>query len=654
MKELAVFPFVRPAELDKPQDQPHPVVVIGGGLSGLSLALDLARRGIKVTVLDDDNTVGVRGLASRGMVWAQRTLDIFDRWGVAEKITGKGVRWNVGRVLCQDQPVTSFVLQEQPDMHHNGFANLQQYYLEEFLVHALQEEPLAEIRWLNKVTGIEQIAGQDGEPEKVRLQVNTPEGDYSTEALWVVACDGASSPTRSMLGLAPEVFDRTDDRWIIIDVILRNASWPEERWTWLNASGNQGRAVWRHKMADDTWRLDFQLHPDEDAQQALTESAMRERVNKLVGETLDFDIAWHGVWAYRHECLPSLRHQRVLFSGDAAHLVAPFGARGGNGGVQDGDNLGWKLALVLQGQARAELLDTYDHERKHAAMENIRQARRSSRFVYPAAGSSASMWRDTIIALAREHDVPARMVNTGRLCMPAIYPPSTLVHAGHALAGCALPNVVIRKASATQSAQNLHGVLGPWFTALVFAESLPAWAQQANAENISQNSQSSPRTQPLLRWVAVGEHCDAAGREALQRQLKASIQPVAADAQIWLIRPDQHVMQVAGGDTSTPVTEPQITQWLAQALQPEVGKAATLPQQHSAPACLGNGQQQLDDTLEYLVALTEQCSLQEQRDRLAQLSLLLIERLSDAASANEAVRQIVGSRQSQPLALAIP
>lgn len=636
MKELAVFPFVRPRELDIPREEPHAVIVIGAGLSGLSLALDLARRGVRVVVLDDDNTVGVRGLASRGMVWAQRSLDIFDRLGVAERITGKGVRWNVGRVLCQDRPVTSFVLQEQPDMRHNGFANLQQYYLEEFLVEALQREPLAEIRWLNKVVGLAQ--GEGDQVGEVRLQVQTPEGDYETEAAWVVACDGAGSPVRHMLGLSPEVHDRTEDRWIIIDVMLRGAQWPEERWTWLNASGNRGRAVWRHKMADDTWRLDFQLHPDEDPAEALTEAAMRERVLRLVGEPLEFDIAWHGVWAYRHECLDRLRHGRVLFSGDSAHLVAPFGARGGNGGVQDGDNLAWKLALVLRGQAGEELLDTYSDERKSAALENIRQARRSSRFVYPAGDASASLWRDAIIALAGAHEVPACMVNTGRLCMPAVYAPSRLVQAGHALAGRALPNVVLRRAAEGEAPQSLHGLLGPWFTALHFGDALP---EEARAQS-----------HPLLRWVAVGPHCDTAGREALLRQLGAMQDEAAGNgAQTWLVRPDQHVMAVR--DAAQGLAG--IRQMLEQALH-------MLPEQHAAgrrqpdmaPREKGSRQQQLDDALEHLVALTARCTVEEQRDRLAQLALLLIERGGDLDAVRQASREIVESRTRQSLALAIP
>ena len=544
---LPTYAFRHPAELDRPQPAPYPVVVVGAGLTGLSTALDLVRRGIAVTVLDDDNTVGVRGLASRGMVWAQRTLDIFDRLGVAERIVSKGVRWNIGRVLCRDVPVTSFTLQEQPDVRHAGFANLQQYYVEQFLVEALQNEPLADLRWLNKVTSLRQLA--DG----VELEVGTPEGSYRTRAQWVVACDGANSHLRACLSLAPQVYDRSEDRWIIIDVIVHNQDWPEERWTWLDAGANGGRAVWRHKMADDTWRLDFQLGSDEDAEAAATPEAMRRRVQALLGTEVAFDIAWSGAWGYRHECLDQLRCGRVIFAGDAAHLVAPFGARGGNGGIQDADNLGWKLALHLQGHAGEALVDSYCRERRHAALDNIRQARRSSRFVFPADHAAVLPWRDAIIALAPTHALAARMINTGRLSAPCVYGESALVRAGHMSAGAALPNVLLSPGGAgAPSGATLHGLLGPWFTALVMADRVP-------------DRRAVQDQHPLLKWVPIAAHCDAAGRQAVARQLGTD----ADDGSVWLIRPDQHVMSVSKNAQAADAAA-----WLRQALAASVEESS--------------------------------------------------------------------------------
>jgi len=629
MKNLPVYPYIKPPELDGGTLASWPVVVVGAGLSGLALALDLARRGVRVLVLDDDNTVGVRGLASRGMVWAQRTLDILDRLGVADVLVEKGVRWNLGRVLCRDVCVTTFKLQEQPDLHHNGFVNAQQYYLESFLVDALQREPLAELRWLNRVESV--VQDEDG----ATLTVQTPDGTYTCRAQWLAACDGAHSRVRASLGLHPQVFDHApkrkpgrarraqarqsfdggEDRWIIIDIVLRDSEWPAERWTWLDAGSNRGLGVWRHKMADDTWRLDFQLHPDEDAEVAGAEPAMRQRVWDLLGEKVEFDIAWHGVWAYRHECLEQLRHGKVLFVGDSAHLVAPWGARGGNGGIQDADNLGWKLALLIQGKTDARILDSYSVERKLAAMENIRQARRSSRFVYPAPHPEVKLWRDAVLALAPEHAFAARMVNTGRLSAPAIYPDSALAHAASPHGGRALANVVLHQSPALP----LHRLLGPWFTALVFADHLPAAVHDT----------------PLLSWVAVGAHCDAQGRAALARQLGVQVQ-----GEVWLIRPDQHVLATWGALSA------DLHAKIEACVRAALSQDAVATQTHAGVPpdagafSLQSVQQQHDDLFERLLGVTNVADGQLREARLAQLVLLLMEALGDIARVHAVVADI--------------
>ncbi len=335
---------------------------------------------------------------------------------------------------------------------------------------------------------------------------------------------------RTALGIVPRLHDRTEDRWIIIDVILRSGERPEERWTWLDASANDGRAVWRHKMADDTRRLDFQLAPNEDPAVVTTESAMRERVAKLVGPDVAFDIAWSGAWGYRHECLDDLRRGRVLFVGDAAHLVAPFGARGGNGGIQDADNLGWKLALHLQGLAGEAVLDSYGHERKHAALENIRQC--TPVFALRLPGGT-QLGR----AVARRHHRAGAGPRLGRPHDQHRAP----LHTRH------LPRV---GACSRHACTNRRG-----------ASECGALQRRPRRVAAAHDAASDPR--PLVHRigargraalaacsasaVALGRRRTAlrrAGRAALARQLS---RPADAGA-VWLIRPDQHVMAVLSID----------------------------------------------------------------------------------------------------------
>lgn len=199
-----------------------------------------------------------------------------------------------------------------------------------------------------------------------------------------------------------------------------------ERWTWVNAPFNGGRAVWQHMMADNVWRLDYQLDPDTDADSVADPAIAAERVRAHLGPDVSFELVWVGPWAYRTQLLDRFRADRVLFAGDAAHVMSPFGARGGNSGIQDAENLGWKLALVLKGLATPSLLDSYDAERRAAAAENIRVTSRTARFLAPQSGFERKM-RSALLELATEHPFARGIVNTGRLSVPNAYDPSDII-----------------------------------------------------------------------------------------------------------------------------------------------------------------------------------------------------------------------------------
>ena len=232
---IPTYAYRRAPEQDGARHR-HAVAVVGGGLVGLTLAVDLAQRGVPVVVLDDDDTVGVRGAASRGVCYARRSLEIFDRFGIYERIAAKGATWRVGRVMRDADCLYTFALPDGADRKHPPFVNLQQYYVEQFLAERLADFPRAEIRWKNEVVAAS--AGPDG----VALAVNTPDGPYTVEADWAVACDGANSPMRRHLGVATES-RATDDTWLIVDFWL-GIDLPNERTVWIEAADNDGRAVW--------------------------------------------------------------------------------------------------------------------------------------------------------------------------------------------------------------------------------------------------------------------------------------------------------------------------------------------------------------------------------------------------------------------------
>ena len=419
---LPEYPFVAPPELATGEVRRYPIVIVGGGITGLSLACALASQGVEAILLDEDNTVGVKGASSRGICYAQKTLEIFKRLGIYERIAAKGVQWSVGRTFAGEDEVYSFDLRQQHThslSQQPPFINIQQFYIEGFLVEQIQalnaRKPRIALRWSNRITAFAQNS------EFVTLSITTPAGDYKLEAEHVIDCTGSRSPFRAWCG-ASVTAKKGDDRWCIADVRFRDAP-PVERHTWIEAPFNDKRAVWQHLMADGVWRIDYQMAPNCDPEEVSREDVVRARLNAQFKRELGKDeceIVWVGPYAYRSECLDELRHGRVFFAGDSAHVVSPFGARGGNSGVQDADNLAWKLAAVLQGRAGPGLLDSYHRERHEAAQQNVLVTNRTARFLRPADGAER-LFRSAALGLARQHPFARQLVNTGRMSVPNSY-----------------------------------------------------------------------------------------------------------------------------------------------------------------------------------------------------------------------------------------
>ena len=408
------LPYVRSADQDVAPPAHHRVIVVGAGPVGLTLAIDLARQGVAVVVLDDDCRLSV---GSRAICFAKRTLEIWDRLGVGQRMVDKGVSWNVGKVYFQDGLVYAFDLLPESGHHRPAFINLQQYYCEGYLHEAAAALPDVDLRWKNRVVAAET------RPDHVLLTVDTPEGPYRLQADYVVACDGSRSPLRAMLGLESRgrVFR---DRFLIADVRM-SAAFPAERWFWFDPPFHRNQSVLLHMQPDNVWRIDFQLGWDVDPEQEKKREKVVPRIKALLGEDTRFELEWVSVYTFACQRMERFRHGRVIFAGDAAHGVSPFGARGANSGVQDVDNLGWKLALVLAGNAPERLLDSYGAEREFAADENILNSTRSTDFITPKSAVSRT-FRDAVLRLARDHPFARRLVNSGRLSVPATLSQSAL------------------------------------------------------------------------------------------------------------------------------------------------------------------------------------------------------------------------------------
>ncbi|WHZ10627.1 MAG: FAD-dependent oxidoreductase [Burkholderiaceae bacterium] len=420
---LPEYPFERPPELDSDALLRHKVIVVGGGITGLTLGCALARLGLDAVLLDEDNTVGVKGASSRGICYTQKSLEIFQRLGIYERIAGRGIQWSVGRTFAGKDEVYSFDLREQSNFNLSTqppFINIQQFYIEGFLVERIYELGHVQLRWKSRVIAFEQ------NDDFVTLTVETPAGNYRVAADYVIDATGANTQFHRWCGATMQV-KRGDDRWCIADVRFSKHP-PVERYTWIEAPFNENRSVWQHLMADGVWRIDYQMAPNSDPAAVSREDVVRERLRHQFGDDTQIEIVWVGPYAYRSQCLDRLRLGRVFFMGDTAKVVSPFGARGGNTGIADADNLAWKLAAVLRGQADPALLDSYNDERHEAAQQNVLVTNRTARFLRPADGIER-LFRTAAIGLARQHPFARSLINTGRMAVANSYTESRICEA---------------------------------------------------------------------------------------------------------------------------------------------------------------------------------------------------------------------------------
>jgi 3-(3-hydroxy-phenyl)propionate hydroxylase len=386
----------------------HSVVVVGAGPVGLSLAIDLAQRGQKVVLLDDADRIGE---GSRAICFSKRSLEFWDRLGVGDRMVDKGVVWSVGKIFHGASQLYQFNLLAEPGHKRPAFINLQQFYAEAYLVDRVEELPAIDLRWRNKVTALE--SRNDG----LALTIATSDGAYKIHAEYVIACDGARSSLRQMVGaeFSGQMFE---DQFLIADVKM-TAAFPTERWFWFDPPFHAGRSALLHKQPDDIWRIDLQLSRDADPHVEKQPENVRPRIARMIGHD-KFDFEWISLYKFQCRRMDRFVHGRVIFAGDSAHQVSPFGARGANSGLEDAENLAWKLDRVLRKKSPASLLESYHVERSAAADENIRESTRSTDFMAPSSPQEARL-RHAVLSLAKETEFGKRMVNGGRLSVPSVY-----------------------------------------------------------------------------------------------------------------------------------------------------------------------------------------------------------------------------------------
>lgn len=442
-----------------------PVLIAGGGPVGLTLAALLAEQGIASLTIEADSGYCA---GSRAICISRRSQEILGWVGADVPLVEKGLSWTGGRSYFRDREVLHFEMPTDPLQRYAPMVNIQQYYVEEYAHRATQRHPgRAQVAWSSRVTGVRElgdgaevtILGEDGKSSVVRAD-------------WVVACDGGRSTVRELLGLTLSG-TQYEGRYVIVD-IEQASQRPVERLAWFDPPSNPGSTLLMHRQPDNVWRIDYQIRDNEDPAEAVKPENVLPRVQShldMIGETAPWKPLWISIYNAKCLTLDSYRHGRVLFAGDAGHLVPIFGVRGLNSGLDDAGNLAWKLAWVLRGHAGDQLLDTYSRERVYATRQNIAYGAKSTEFMAPP-DYGFRLLRDATLRLALRDPNVRGLINP-RQSSPISYEGSPLnCPDGAPGDGAAAPGQPAPEALITRDGQPTHlsSLFGRGFVALVLGD----------------------------------------------------------------------------------------------------------------------------------------------------------------------------------------
>lgn len=502
-----------------------PVLIAGGGPVGLTLAALLAQYGIaSLTVeADDDYCSG-----SRAICISRRSQEILSWAGADQPLVATGLPWTGGRSYYRDREVLHFEMPHDPLQRYAPMVNIQQYAVEEYAHQAMQRYPgLATLQWSARVAGLRT------HPDGVDVDIDTGGQRQTVRADWLIACDGGRSTVREAMGLKLEGM-QYEGRYVIVD-IEQASSRPVERLAWFDPPSNPGSTLLMHRQPGNVWRVDYQIRDDEDPDEAVKPENVLPRVQShldMIGETAPWKPLWISVYNAKCLTLNQYRHGRVLFAGDAGHLVPIFGVRGLNSGLDDAGNLAWKLAWVLKGQAPDNLLDSYSVERVHATWQNLAYGAKSTEFMAPP-DFGFRLMREAALRLALADDSVRSLINP-RQSAPISYDTSPLnlrdgaPQASPAVApGQPAPDARLQDGD---TPRYLSECFGDGFVMLSVS---PGHALANELDALAASTQDAPHP---LRVVRIGDY----GWDDAQGQLRQRFG--AADGAVYLMRPDGYVL----------------------------------------------------------------------------------------------------------------
>ncbi|OWY09904.1 monooxygenase [Thioclava sp. F42-5] len=492
------------------------VAIVGAGPVGMTAALALAKEGIASVLFDAKASFND---GSRAICVARQSFYILDRIGAVAPFLEKALGWTTGRSFYRGRQILEFDMPDSPREKYRPMYNIQQQFIEQYLSEAIEREPLIEARWQSEVTGIEDTS--DG----VTLTVRDPKGGYDMAADWVLAADGARSPTRKMRGLRLKG-ENYEGRYVIADVQM-NHDYPTIRRALFDPDCRRGGTVLVHKQPDNIWRIDYQLRDDESTEAAMAEGEVRRSVAAVLadlGHDGAWELEWWSVYSANTLALDDYRDGRVFFIGDSAHIVPIFGVRGLNNGLADAQNIAWKLARVIAGRAPEGLLDSYTPERRGATLDVFANASKSARFMTPPTEGWRLM-RNAALSLALTHPFAGELANP-RQMTPYTYADSPIVlpdesgFEGGPVPGAALPEARVGDGF-------LSDILGPGFNLLTFNPELEGLAKDDLTIVVLQaktEAESALGTGPGVTYLVRPDgHVAARWREASPEAVRAAL-----------------------------------------------------------------------------------------------------------------------------------
>ncbi len=398
----------------------EPVIVVGAGPAGCTAALLLADFGIPVTLLERRTQPHPLPRAVHLDDEVARTLD---RIGVAEGFLARSRPGSGLRLLDASHHVMAeFSRGHQASEHGFPQANMfHQPDLEELMLSRIERHPLIDFRRGAEVTGLEGTQGPVGvAPVRVHARVAGETQTFTGPV--VLGCDGANSTIRQLAGITMDDLGFTE-RWLVVDI---RAETGLDTWDGVEQICDPARAATFMQVTGDRYRWEFRLFDGEDEAGLITPAALGRLLRPWTGRS-DLDglqIIRSVTYTFRAQMASRFCSGRIFLLGDAAHLTPPFIGQGLASGLRDADNLAWKLAYVLTGRAREDLLDTYDSERRPHAAALVKKAVRVGWAMTGGQDRAAAVRRIALAAAVRSDRICQAMGSTAtpRLKAGALQP----------------------------------------------------------------------------------------------------------------------------------------------------------------------------------------------------------------------------------------